>query len=344
MNFANGSFAIATTLVLAFPFPLAAASRAEKLARKPDAWFASADGQQTLDNILAWQTENGDWPKNVDTTRPPTENRKTYKGTFDNGATTGELRALARATRVTEREDYQRAFVKGFDHIVRAQYANGGWPQYFPLSRGYHRHITFNDGSMVRILQFLSDVTEQDDFRFLDRGRRQAAEEAVSRGIDCILRCQVSVDGNLTVWCAQHHAETLEPVQARSYEHPSLSGSESAGVLLFLMNLDSPSREVIQSISAGATWFEESKIQGYRQHKRDSLPTLTKDANAPPLWARFYEIESNRPIFSDRDGVIKYDIDQIGRERRMGYAWYGHWGQRVADAYARWPHRESQGN
>ena len=43
-----------------------------------------------------------------------------------------------------------------------------------------------------------------------------------------------------------------------------------------------------------------------------------------------------RPIFSGRDGVIKYDIAQIEPERRNGYAWYGGWGTKVALGYSRW--------
>ena len=60
------------------------------------------------------------------------------------------------------------------------------------------------------------------------------------------------------------------------------------------------------------------------------------DASAQPLWARFYEIETNRPIFSGRDGVIKYDVAEIEAERRNGYAWYVTSGERVRDAWSKW--------
>ncbi len=59
----------------------------------------------------------------------------------------------------------------------------------------------------------------------------------------------------------------------------------------------------------------------------------------PPIWARFYEIETNRPFFCDRDGVKKYDVSEIGSERRNGYSWYTSAGERMARAYADWPHR-----
>jgi PelA/Pel-15E family pectate lyase len=49
---------------------------------------------------------------------------------------------------------------------------------------------------------------------------------------------------------------------------------------------------------------------------------VVPDATAPPLWARFYEIGTNRPIFSGRDSVVKYQLSEIEYERRTGYRWY----------------------
>ncbi|MCB9872733.1 MAG: pectate lyase [Planctomycetaceae bacterium] len=326
---------------LAFAVPLCAETPAGNLLKKPDDWFQSKDGLATLLNILAWQTKHGDWPKNTDTSgKPDFKADQKPVGTFDNSATTGELRVLARAFRVTSDDRYAKAFLAGFDHVLKAQYANGGWPQFYPLSKEYHRHITFNDGTMIRLMEFLRDTTSDEDFAVLDAHRREAAKAAVDRGIDCIVKCQVVVDGRRTVWCAQHDAESLVPVQARSYELPSLSGAESAGILRFLVTLDQPSDEVVRAVTDGARWFKATKIDGYRYRKNNVEPALVNDADAPPLWARFYEIESNRPIFSDRDGVVKYALEDIGSERRGGYTWYGNWGENVLKEYARWPHRQ----
>jgi len=320
--------------------PLRGDSAAEDLLKKPDEWFATNEGREALANILSWQTSHGDWAKNVDTSSPKGSGKETSAaGTFDNGATTGELRVLARAHRLTGDESCKSAFLRGFDHLLKAQYANGGWPQFFPLSAKYHRHITFNDGTMVGLMEFLQDAESNHDFAFLDEDRRKGAVRAVDRGVECIVQCQIIIAGVPTVWCAQHDAETLAPAQARTYEHPSLSGAESAGILIFLMRLEEPTPEVIRAVNAGAAWFESAKIEGYRYNKSHDEPALMKDPAASPIWARFYEIESNRPIFSDRDGVVKYDLAGIGSERRGGYTWYGNWGDRVAKAYLEWPHR-----
>jgi len=52
---------------------------------------------------------------------------------------------------------------------------------------------------------------------------------------------------------------------------------------------------------------------------------VVKDANAKPMWARFYELETGKPIFSGRDGVKKYSLAEIESERRKGYSWLGYW-------------------
>ncbi len=327
--------------IVGFSSSLSAATEADRLVRKPNAWFQSEEGKTRLDCVLSWQTDQGDWPKNFDTTaRKFSGKGEKPTGTFDNGATVGELRLLAKAYRIVGEERYREAFLAGFDHILAAQYANGGWPQFYPLNDRYNRHITFNDWSMVRLMSFLQDTASQQDFTWLDEDRQQKAREAVERGIDCILKCQVIVDGKRTVWCAQHDEVTFAPVKARSFELASLSGGESAGILKFLMELKDPSPEVIQAVNAGVAWYEATKIEGFRYVRTNGERKLVADPNGGPLWARFYEIESNRPFFCGRDGVKKYDVMEIDRERRNGYAWYGTWGEDVAHAYAKWPYKQ----
>ncbi len=333
-------FLIAIVSLVAFSPSVHADTSASDLLKKPDVWFNTDEGRQVIENILSWQSEYGDWPKNKNTVVVKySGDPSKLEGTFDNGATTDELRVLARALRVTRDARSEKAFLKGFDHILNAQYANGGWPQYFPLRKGYYTHIAFNDGCMIRLMEFLADAATTKDFEFLDGDRGIAANKAVERGVDCIVKSQIVVDGKPTVWCAQHDEVTLAPANARTYELASLSGAESAGILKFLMSLENPSPDVIRCVKAGTAWFEASKISGYRYKKSGSEPNVTKDPSARLLWARFYEIGTNRPFFCDRDGVVKYDIEEIGSERRGGYTWYGNWGESLATEYAKWPYR-----
>ncbi len=338
----HSNWLVLSGLVIFFFAPSCfAATPAEKLLKQSDGWFQSDEGREAVECILSWQSTVGDWPKNEDTTKKPYRGDVSkLKGTFDNGATTGELRVLARAFRVTHDERYQKAVQRGFDHILAAQYPNGGWPQYYPLSKSYHRHITFNDNCMVRILEFLRDAGRSEDFAWFSQQQRQAAQAALNRGIDCILKCQIVVDGKPTVWCAQHDEVTLAPADARSFELKSLSGGESAGILRFLMTIEHPSPAVVSAIQHGVDWYAAVKINGFRYTRSDDGPGLVADDKAPALWARFYEIGTNRPFFCGRDGVVKYKLDEIEPERRGGYAWYGNWGDDLIKAYNKWPHRK----
>jgi PelA/Pel-15E family pectate lyase len=304
---------------------------------KPDEWFKSEEGRAITKNILAWQTKTGSWPKNTDTSKP--FDGKETTGTFDNGATTGELRFLSRAFNVTHDPRLKEAFSKGLNHILEAQYPNGGWPQFYPPGNGYHKHITYNDNAMVRLMNFLRDVATKKDFDFVEADKKKSAQSAFDRGVDCILKTQVKVDGVLTVWCAQHDEKTLQPASARAYELVSLSGSESVGILNLLMSLEKPGPEIIRAVDAGVAWFEKVKLTGIRQTKVDGDKRIISDPTAPPLWARFYEIGTNRPFFCGRDGIKKYDIAEIESERRNGYAWYGDWGKDLSTKYAAWQKR-----
>jgi pectinesterase len=226
---------------------------------------------------------------------------------------------------------------------LEAQYENGGWPQFYPLRKGYYTHITFNDNATINVLNLLKDLSNGNqkydfvtDDVVLDR-----VEQALEKGIECILKTQFVQNGVLTVWCAQHDEITLLPAKARAYELPSLSGSESAGIVDFLMSLENPSPEIIKAVKAAVVWFDKVKITGYKvenftnsEGKKDRR--VVSDAGARPMWARFYDLENNRPFFCDRDGIKKYSLEEIGYERRNGYSWYSDSAQKILDNYAKW--------
>jgi pectate lyase len=325
-----------------------AAAKPGAYLNKPDAWFAGDEAGRVAANVLSHQSELGGWPKNVDTAAAPfMGDPKTIRPTFDNGATTDELRYLARIFAATKDAKYRDAFDRGLDHVLKGQYANGGWPQHHPPGTGYHRHITFNDDAMVRLLGLVREVAKGDTYAFVDDARRKGAAAAFDRGIDCILRCQIKVDGKLTAWCAQHDEIDFRPRPARSFELATLSGAESVGIVRLLMSLDDPSPEVVRAVEAAVTWFEASKLTGIRvdtvkdeKGPRGVNRVVVNDPAAPPLWARFYAIETNRPVFADRDGEPKAHLADIGFERRNGYAWYGAWPRRLVEVeYPAWRKR-----
>jgi PelA/Pel-15E family pectate lyase len=311
-----------------------------------DDWFATPQAKQIAANILSWQSDAGGWPKNVDTTVPykGEDRAKDLKPTFDNGATIDELRFLARCFNATHDAVYRDAVVRGIDHILKAQYPTGGWPQFYPPDRAYHRYITFNDDAMVRVMEFLREIYTSPRLAFVDGPRRKSAHEAFERGIACILKCQIKVNGKLTAWCAQHDELDYSARPGRAFELTSLSGAESVGITRLLISLDNPSPEVIAAVDAAVAWLTSAKITGIRivtvEDKNSPKGTdkrITQDPAAPPIWARFYDIQTNEPLFADRDSVPKRQISEIGYERRNGYAWYGTWPQHLIETeYPAW--------
>jgi len=322
-----------------------AASGPVKYLKNSAEWFGGDEAKRIAANILSYQSDLGGWPKNIDTTKEAyIGEREELKPTFDNDATTDELRFLARIYNATKDERYSKAFEKGLDYILKAQYPSGGWPQFHPPDDKYHRYITFNDNAMVRLMEFLREVYGTDVYAFVDDGRRKAGRKAFDRGIQCILKCQIKVDDKLTAWCAQHDEKDYTPRPGRTYELVSISGAESVGVVRLLMSLDDPSPEVVRAVDGAVAWFAAVKLSGIRQvvEKDNKSPTgknkvVVKDADAAPMWARFYEIGTNKPLFADRDGVAKHDLADIGYERRNGYSWLGYWPRDLLDKeYPAW--------
>jgi PelA/Pel-15E family pectate lyase len=309
---------------------------AEALKQRAE-WYASEEAVRVADNLLLYQRETGGWPKNIDMAAPLTEEERAAllkqksrrdDSTIDNGATYTQLEFLARVYAARRLERHRAAFMRGLEYLLAAQYANGGWPQYYPDPKGYHAHVTFNDGAMIGVMRLLRDVARRHaPYLFVDETTRRRAEEAVRKGIELILRTQIVVRGERTAWCAQYDERTLAPAWARRFEPPALASRESVGVVRFLMSLESPNARVRGAIESAIKWFERSKIYGIRWVERQDgrghiERVVIKDPQAGPIWARFYEIETNRPIFAGRDAVVRYDVMQIEEERRNGYAWY----------------------
>ncbi len=291
--------------------------------KKSADWYGSSEGTAFADEIVQYQLADGGWRKDMANT---SLEGSWAKSTIDNDTTWAQIRVLSRVYNATGNEKYKNSALKGIDLLLDGQYENGGWPQVFGDPGTYHAHITFNDEAMVSVLKVLQEVGNRSgDFVYLDDTRAERAKAAVSKGVDCILNCQITVNGTLTAWGQQHDEFTLAPAGARAYELPSICTSESVGIVNFLRSLPEKDERIIRSINAAVTWFDAVKIEGIKFVTQGDDKVVVEDPSAPPIWTRFYDLESCRPMFSDRDGQVYYDVSQISKERRTGYAWYGTW-------------------
>lgn len=311
-------------------------------------WYASPEARHIADVIISFQTPAGGWGKNAPRDGALRTKGQSYVvgdawrcvGTFDNHATTTELQFLARvASRFTGSDgaSYRSAFARGLAYVLAAQYPNGGWPQSWPLEGSYHDAVTFNDDALRDITGLLAKVAAgRNDFAFVPTDLRARASTAYDRAINLILATQVRSDGHLTAWGQQHDVLTLAPVGARNFEPAAFSSSESAKLLIRLMEIDRPSPQVIASVQAGIAWLRATAITGKAWIEGSTGFALVDDANAPLLWARYYSLDTGTPLFGDRDRTIHDDVMDLTDERRNGYAWYGTGPQKALDAYAAW--------
>ncbi|MBI5476335.1 MAG: pectate lyase [Ignavibacteriales bacterium] len=321
--------------------------------------------EKIADNILLFQKTNGGWPKNYDMLAILTEEQKDTvqkakaltNTTFDNGATHSQIEYLAEAYSLKRIERFKEGCLKGIDFMLSAQYPNGGWPQYYPDTSGYRKYITFNDGAMIGVMKVLQKIlTRERQYSFVDSARYEKVREAFEKGIYCILKCQIKQNGKLTVWGQQHDNIDLHPQNARAFEPAALCGDESADIVLLLMSLDNPSKEVIAAIQSAIKWLYDSRILGTRVNTISAPVTVykystsaidrivVKDPDAPPIWTRFYELGTNRPLFCNRDKITVYSLAEVDRERRSGYTWYHYEPERVFKKYPEWQRRWAADN
>jgi PelA/Pel-15E family pectate lyase len=310
-----------------------ASSKYESLLERDSNWFKGSEAKTIAYNIISHQSRFGGWPKNIDTTTAFTNSdQMDLSPTFDNDATIDELSFLYKITKVEGNIIYSKALENGIKYIFNSQYDNGGWPQAFPAKHLVNKHITLNDNVMPRILRFLLVISSESNSTTITESMKKEASERLSRGIKYIINKQVIINGTRSIWACQYDAITGQPVSGRSYELPSLCTRESVEMVKFLRMIPNPSPAINASISSASLWFVQNAIHGLKPLKipDPSSPTgkdytLVSTPNAPPIWARFYDIDSLTPIFSDRDGIKKFSIRHIGMERRNNYAWYGYW-------------------
>jgi len=309
------------------------------------------------DNIVLFQKANGGWPKNYDFFAILTDkqkdsvaaNKMVLNTTFDNGNTYTQVTALAIAYTATKVEKYKVSALKGLDYILAAQYKNGGWPQYYPLETNYSRCITYNDGVMEGIMELLKDIMDgKPEYAFIDNKYREKMKISFNKGIDCIIKTQINDTGKPTAWCQQYDEVSLKPAWARKFEPASICNKESADLVLFLMSIDHPKKEIINVIQNAVVWFKESKIYNTRVKTIPAPRMVTPfrisisdrvvvtDNTAPPIWTRYYELKTHRPLFCNRDSKVVYSLAEVARERRDGYGWYTYSPQKVLDEYPAW--------
>lgn len=106
------------------------------------------------DNFVAYQNEDGGWPKNIDwmAELPADSVLNTLsdhhrRSTLDNRNTYSQIEYLAQVYTLTKVTKYKNAVLDGLEYLLKTQKKNGGW-------RGWDVDaITFNDEVTTGVLR-----------------------------------------------------------------------------------------------------------------------------------------------------------------------------------------------
>ena len=330
------------------------------------AHYSIAYLRQVADTIVANQFPSGGWSKDqewhiIPVSKRELLDRKNHRkamardgvgSTIDNGATTCELLFLCKVYHLSPDLKYRDSAIRAIEYLLNSQYPCGGWPQFWPSRTKkndsisfYSDHITFNDKAMINVMKELRLIRDNKvpfSYLNLDDSIRERCNNALRKGIQCILELQVRIDGKPTVWCQQYDEKTMKPANARSFERAGLCGTiETVNILNFLMSIQKPSPEIINSVSYAVDWLKKHSIKGYKIEKfinNDGKwdKKMVKTNSSDELWARFYTLDSQIPFYSDYDRQIHYDFSTISYERRNGYSWHDDKPLEVIRKYPKW--------
>ncbi len=321
---------------------------------------------EIADNLLLYQRDNGGWIENRDPARILDATEKAAlvaekaesRSSFDNRNIYSQIEYLAAAFEQTRKGAYRDAAARGLDYALARQIAGcGGWPHTVPGTTSYHGYITIADEVTSGLLRLLRKISAgADPFGYVDAAARARTKAALDRGDECVLRLQIVQQGKLTGWAGQYDPRTLQPAQGRAFELPSIVSQETVEMLRYLMSIQQPSAAQVKSIESAVAWLRRSQINGVRLEKV-MLPKpiqyeyhvatfdyrLVDDANAPPLWARFYDLKDNSIVLANRDSVRVKEYSEVHPERRSGYHWFGTWPAALLnEEYPAWRSRLSR--
>ena len=219
----------------------------------------------------------------------------------------------------------------------------------FPWKKTTAGTLPYNDDAMGGIMWLLKEIVDgKKQFEFVDDAQRAQIAAAFNKGIDCILKTQINDAGKPTAWCQQYNEITMEPEWARTFEPLSICNAESVDLVMLLMNIENPPQPVIDAVKNAVAWFNESKILNTRVrtipapvlNSKYTVSTTDRvvetDTTAPPVWTRYYELHTHRPMFCNRDGKPVFSLAEVDRERRDGYAWYTYEPAKALKKYEAW--------
>ena len=257
-------------------------------------------------HCLAWgQLASGGWAYNIefdlkrnrnryhhlDPEKTPGYQRLNNTTTFDDNNTQSATRLLMAVDQFVDDSVVDAAVQRALDCFLTAQFTggpwDGAWPQRYPPPKGYGGFPTFNDNTMSDCVRTMLVAAKQyDNPQYMD---------SVKRCLEFYLRSQLPEPQ--TAW-AQQYNEELKPAAARKFEPVSVTGGESSGNMQLLMDMyiEFGDPRYLDAVGKAVAWYQRSRIGG-------------TESNG--VWARFYEVGTNKPLYFTRTYELVYTDDDL---------------------------------
>lgn len=233
--------------------------------------------------------------------------------TLDDDTTQAALRCLIQVDRALEFKDapIHEAAQYGLNALIKAQYPNGAWPQRyqsfpspdqspvrkaeFPESwsrtfpgKDYTGYYTLNDNTLIDTISTMFYAAEV----YSEKRYRAAA----IRGGDFLILAQMP--DPQPAWAQQYDAQ-MHPAWARKFEPPAITGRESQDVLVTLLDLYARTQDsrYLDSVGRALDYLKKCRLRDGRL-------------------ARFYELETNKPLYFTKT----YELTYSGEDTPTHYA------------------------
>ncbi len=234
---------------------------------------------------------------------PPASESGKNSSVLDDNNTQSAIRFLMHLDVALDFKDdvIHEAVLFALDSLITAQYPNGAWPQRYtgrpdsathPVLRAsypsswsrtfpkvdYYGHYTFNDNAMGDTVEVMIEAA--------DTYHAPKYREAAKRCGDFLLLALMPEPQ--TAWAQQYDAE-MHPAWARKFEPPSITGGESQSNAQTLMKI-----------------YRATGEKKYLEPVPEVLAYLERSLLPDGTLARFYELETNRPLYFTRDYELTY--------------------------------------
>ncbi|MBN1290506.1 MAG: pectate lyase [Candidatus Latescibacteria bacterium] len=207
---------------------------------------------------------------------------------FDDYTTSAPIRFLLELYMTTLNPKYRTALLKAMDFILEAQYPNGAWPQRYPLRydyphdghADYTHYYTFNDDVISDNINLLLEAWE--------KLGNETYREAAYRAMEFYIISQLPKPQ--AGW-AQQYTMNMKPGWGRSYEPDAVCTVQTTNNIRDLQKFYkiTGDRRFLRPIPDALEWLEGA--------------ILTSGLPEGKTHAYFYELGTNKPLWSHRSGT-----------------------------------------